>query len=98
MEVASAIAITDKGVTTTIARAGIPVSYTHLLPHKLLEKVGIESLRLYASGENIYYWSPLKKVTQYIDPEAAFNRSSAVNNNAYYPWPKTYMFGIDIKF
>lgn len=68
------------------------------LPHKLLEKVGIESLRLYASGENIYYWSPLKKVTQYIDPEAAFNRSSAVNNNAYYPWPKTYMIGIDIKF
>lgn len=68
------------------------------LPTQLIERIGLQSVRIYASGENLHYWSPLKKVTPYIDPEASFNRSSDVNNNAYYPWPKTYMFGIDIQF
>ena len=46
---------------------------------------------------NLCYWSPLKKNSKYVDPEAAINRSG-VNNNAYYPWAKTFMFGIDITF
>lgn len=74
----------------------LTLGYT--LPSQLVEKLGLNSVRIYASGENIHYWSPLKKNTRYIDPEAAFNRSRAVSNNGYYPWPKTYMFGIDIKF
>ena len=44
----------------------------------------------------------LKKNTKYVDPEAAINRKSgnddSINNQAYYPWPKTFMFGIDITF
>ena len=40
----------------------------------------------------------LKKNSKYVDPEAAINRSSDVSNNAYYPWAKTFMFGIDITF
>ena len=38
-----------------------------------------------------------QKELKYVDPEAAINRSG-VNNNAYYPWAKTFMFGIDITF
>jgi len=74
----------------------LTVGYT--LPDNLTSKVGIENLRVYASGENLHYWSPLKESTKYIDPEAAFSRPSGVNNNAFYPWPATYMFGIDITF
>ena len=74
----------------------LTLGYT--LPSNVTGKVGIENLRVYFSGENLHYWSPLKKNTKYIDPEAAFSRSSAVLNNAYYPWPATYMFGIDLTF
>ena len=64
----------------------------------LTQKVGIDQIRVYFSGENLCYWSPLKKNSLYVDPEAAFNRSSDVDNNAFYPWAKTFMFGIDITF
>ena len=66
------------------------------------EKIGIEKLRIYFSGENLAYWSPFKKHSRYIDPEAAFDRLSSGSptryNNAFYPWQKTFMFGIDITF
>lgn len=74
----------------------LTVGYT--LPANLTKKVGVDNLRLYFSGENLCYWSPLKKHTKYIDPEAAFTKSSEVYNNAWYPWQKTFMFGIDITF
>ena len=69
----------------------------YTLPVNLTKKIGIEQARIYFSGENLYYWSPLKKHTKYIDPEAAFDRSSDYNN-AYYPWQQTFMFGVDITF
>ena len=66
------------------------------------EKIGSEKLRIYFSGENLAYWSPFKKHSRYIDPEAAFDRTSGGSttryNNAFYPWQKTFMFGIDITF
>lgn len=55
----------------------LTVGYT--LPVELTQKVGVEQARIYFSGENLYYWSPLKKITQYVDPEAAISRS----NDAY---------------
>ena len=69
----------------------------------MTKKIGIEKLRVYFSGENLAYWSPFKKHSRYIDPEAAFDRvdsSGATTryNNAFYPWQKTFMFGIDITF
>ncbi|MCD8313055.1 MAG: TonB-dependent receptor [Bacteroidales bacterium] len=73
----------------------LTVGYT--VPPKATKKAHIDQIRVYFTGENLCYWSPLKKNTKYIDPEAAFDRDDA-NNNAYYPWAKTYMFGIDITF
>ena len=73
----------------------LTVGYT--LPVQLTKVIGLDQVRVYFSGENLCYWSPLKKHTKYVDPEAAFNRSG-VENNAYYPWNKTYTFGIDITF
>ena len=74
----------------------LTVGYT--LPKKATRKIGIEKIRLYFTGENLAYWSPLKEHSIYIDPEAAFTRSSNDFNRAFYPWHKSYMFGIDITF
>ena len=73
------------------------LSHGYTIPATLTKKAGIDQIRIYFSGENLCYWSPLKKNSKYVDPEAAINRSG-VNNNAYYPWAKTFMFGIDITF
>lgn len=74
----------------------LTVGYT--LPVELTQKVGVEQARIYFSGENLYYWSPLKKITQYVDPEAAISRSNDAYNETFYPWQKTFMFGVDITF
>lgn len=74
----------------------LTIGYT--IPKVLSKKVGLEQARFYFTGENLCYWSPLKKHTKYIDPEAAFNRSTDAYNNAWYPWQKTFMFGVDITF
>jgi TonB-linked SusC/RagA family outer membrane protein len=74
----------------------LTVGYT--LPVKLTKKARIDMVRVYFSGENLCYWSPIKKISKYVDPEAVINRSNDVYQNAYYPWAKTFMFGIDITF
>ncbi len=74
----------------------LTVGYT--IPETVTRKIGIDQVRVYFSGENLCYWSPLKKNTQYVDPEAAINRDNSETNRVYYPWPKTFMFGIDLTF
>lgn len=76
----------------------LTVGYT--LPEKFTQKISLEKVRFYFSGENLHYWSPLKKNTKYIDPESAFRRrakNEALDHSSY-PWMKTFMFGIDITF
>lgn len=73
----------------------LTIGYT--LPQSWTGKARIESVRIYFTGENLCYWSPLKKHSRYVDPEAAIDRSDAYNN-AYYPWQKSFLFGIDVTF
>ena len=73
----------------------LTVGYT--LPQQWTQKAGIEAIRIYFTGENLCYWSPLKKHTKYVDPEGAIDRSDAYNN-AFYPWQKSFLFGIDVTF
>lgn len=73
----------------------LTVGYT--LPQSWTGKARIESVRIYFTGENLCYWSPLKKHSRYVDPEAAIDKSDAYNN-AYYPWQKSFLFGIDVTF
>ncbi len=72
------------------------------LPSKITRKIGIDKVRVYFSGENLAYWSPLKKNTLYLDPESAYTRSgtgnSAAQDHMSYPWQKTFMFGVEITF
>lgn len=74
----------------------LTVGYT--IPSKITKKARIDMVRVYFSGENLCYWSPIKKNSEYVDPESVIKRSNDVYQNAYYPWPKTFMFGIDITF
>jgi TonB-linked SusC/RagA family outer membrane protein len=74
----------------------LTVGYT--IPMNATKKIGVEQVRVYFSGENLAYWSPIKKNSAYVDPEAAISRSNEVYDNAYYPWSKTIMFGVDITF
>ena len=75
----------------------LSVGYT--VPARLTRKIGVDNLRVYFSGENLAYWSPFKKHSAYIDPEATFNRSgNDAYNRAFYPWQKSFMFGVDISF
>lgn len=73
----------------------LTVGYT--LPQKWTRKAMIEKVRVYFSGENLCYWSPLKKASKYIDPEAIGSHSGE-DNNMIYPWAKSFMFGLDVTF
>ena len=63
------------------------------IPKKLTSKIGIEYLRFYVSGENLWEWSGL---TDVFDPEAV--------NDAYwdwgwvYPFQRRYSVGVNIRF
>ena len=85
----------------------LTVGYT--LPQKWTKAIHVEKVRFYFSGENLAYWSPLKKYTEYLDPESAYRRvtektktgmytNSDAKDAVAYPWQKTIMFGIDITF
>ncbi|MBD5304304.1 MAG: TonB-dependent receptor [Bacteroides sp.] len=73
----------------------LTVGYT--LPQKWTRKALIEKVRIYFTGENLCYWSPLKKASKYVDPEA-MGQHSGESNNMVYPWAKSYMFGLDVTF
>lgn len=58
-----------------------------------------QSVRLYFTGENLAYWSPMKKYTKTVDPELT-NTSSTYNSGSGvgYGYSKSFSFGIDVKF
>ena len=81
----------------------------YTLPERWTKAICVEKIRFYFSGENLAYWSPLKKYTKYLDPESAYRRvtdktstgmytNSDAKDAVAYPWQKTFMFGIDITF
>ncbi len=61
-----------------------------LKPNKAVEKV-----RFYLTGENLWYWSPMKRNTKYVDPEVA---TSSAADDCIYPFSRTVSFGVDITF
>jgi len=63
------------------------------LPKKWMSKLKIEKLRLYVSGENLGYYTPMR--TRYIDPEQLDGDGT---NGRTYPMSKTLSFGIDLTF
>ena len=68
----------------------LTIGYTLPLKTKAVEKV-----RFYFSGENLAYWSPMKKWTSAVDPEVA---TTGAYGDMLYPYAKTFSFGVDITF
>ena len=68
----------------------LTIGYTLPIKSKALEKA-----RIYFSGENLCYFSPLKKATKYIDPEVA---TTSISEDCTYPYSKTFSVGIDVTF
>ncbi|MBD5233044.1 MAG: TonB-dependent receptor [Bacteroidales bacterium] len=59
----------------------------------------VQQIRVYVTGENLAYWSPLKKHCKYIDPEGAISGSAQYSNSGeVYNFSKTYSIGVDITF
>ena len=68
----------------------LTVGYTLPLKTKAVDKV-----RFYFTGENLWYWSPMKKWTSEVDPEVA---TTSAYGDCLYPYAKTFSFGVDITF
>lgn len=72
----------------------LSIGYTIPVSKKIIDRV-----RVYLSGENLYYWSPLKKYNKTIDPELAISTSTYSNNTGSgYAYPRVYTVGVDITF
>jgi TonB-linked SusC/RagA family outer membrane protein len=62
----------------------------YVLPKEILNKISIEKIRVYVSGENLWTGTKLAKI---FDPETIDNPTSTA-----YPLNKTYSIGINITF
>ncbi len=73
----------------------LTIGYTlPLKSHKIFQ-----SVRIYFTGENLWYTSPMKKYTKTVDPELAtasgtYNSGSGVG----YGYSKSFSVGVDVKF
>jgi hypothetical protein len=68
-----------------------------------ISKIGAESLRIYLSGENLFTWSPLYKITHDIDVEntgpSDLKLSSGRSGDGYnYPMLKSISIGLSVTF
>ena len=61
------------------------------LPKKLVKKIGLENLRVYATGDNLWLWSK----RQGLDPRQSI---SGGTSNEYYSPVRTISGGITLTF
>ncbi len=85
----------------------ITVDYT--FPKHICKKIGLESLRVYVSGENLFTASPMFKYTKMFDPEVitsgdtdfAASTNSGLNGTGQgysYPMLKSLTLGLNLTF
>lgn len=73
------------------------------LSGNLISKIGAENARIYLSGENLWTWSPLYKITRDIDVEntgpSDLKLSSGDSGDGYnYPMLKSLSLGLSVTF
>ncbi len=84
----------------------LTIDYT--FSKKVLEKIRLEGLKIYLSGENLFTWSPIFKHTQMFDPEMLgygdsdfgdnIGGLSGVGQGYSYPMLRTFTLGLNITF
>ena len=82
---------TDRFLTnaSTLTLQNINIGYT--LPKKWVRTIGLTNVRVYASGENLYYWSKRKG----FDPRSSFWGTSSETS---YSQMRTFTGGITVQF
>lgn len=84
-----------------IRMKNIQIGYN--LPRLLIKKIGMSTARLFVSGENLWTWSPLYKLTRDLDVENLGQSDSVVTSgtsgNGYnYPILKSVTMGLSATF
>jgi len=79
------------------------IQFGYNLPTSLISKIGAENARVYISGENLWTWSPLYKITRDIDVEntgpSDMKLSDGGAGDGYnYPMLKSLSFGLSVTF
>ena len=83
----------------------LTIDYT--FPKQMLTKIGIQNLRIYLSGENLFTITPLKKYAKNYDPENIYAGDSDFSSTRGgdgsgdgdgYPVMRSYSIGLSITF
>jgi TonB-linked SusC/RagA family outer membrane protein len=72
------------------------------LPRSVSKKISAESVRIYITGQNLWTYSPMFKITRNFDPEVIEGSDPEINPNGgdgfSYPMEKTFSAGLSINF
>lgn len=72
------------------------ITFGYTIPFK---NTFVSSCRVFFTGENLYYWSPLKRYCKTVDPELAVATGTYKSGTGTgYTIPKTIVFGVNINF
>lgn len=78
------------------------LSFGYTLPKTIVSKAGMEQVKLYFTGQNLWTYSPMYKIIKTMDPEVIEGADPELNrgagNGMAYPMMKTFTFGINITF
>lgn len=81
------------------------VTLDYTLPQSISRKIHLEKIKIYLSGENLFFWSPLKKYAKNYDPEmitagdSDFSSKTGTDGQGYgYPMTKSVTIGLNISF
>ena len=70
----------------------VQIGYT--LPINVTQKISIDKVRFYVSGENLFTWTNYSG----IDPEFSSSLLSSGVDSWIYPFTKSYVFGVQVTF
>jgi TonB-linked SusC/RagA family outer membrane protein len=72
------------------------------LPMNLIKRLKLSAVRIYLTGQNLWTYSPMFKVTKNFDPEVIEGSDPEINSGGgdgfSYPMQKTYTLGLNINF
>jgi hypothetical protein len=78
------------------------LTFGYNLPAKMIAKAGMVAARVFFTGQNLWTWSPMYRITNNLDPEVIEGADPEMNENAgngmAYPMLKTYTLGINVTF
>lgn len=75
------------------------LTFGYTLPQKLLNRIQVEKLRVYVSGENLFELDKMGNIP--IDPEIDWTAATGADGRSYgrsYPYRRTVAFGLQLQF